>query len=70
MTGLAPNPTTELVRYEAAKRALLAAHCLDEVAEIRSKSVAMEAYGRQAKDTELSSKCGKRQRVKRAGASS
>jgi N6-adenosine-specific RNA methylase IME4 len=40
-------------RYTAAKRALAAATRIDEVADIRNKSIAMEVYAYQAKDVEL-----------------
>src|SRR5262245_26328455 len=48
-----PNPTDQLVRYDAACRAIAEAVAIDEVKSIRDQAVAMAACARVAKDRQM-----------------
>lgn len=56
----------QLVRYDSMCRAIAEAHAVDEVKDIRDKSLALEAYFRQAKNTDAERKaCEIRLRAER-----
>ena len=47
---------SQLVHYDAAVRELAQAHQIDEVKDLRDKAMALEAYMRQAMNTEMERK--------------
>ena len=49
---------TGLIRYDAMCSAIVACHSVDEAKEIRARAKALEAYARQALNTEAERKCG------------
>ena len=53
MLSLETNTNAQLIRYDAACRALAEAKATDEVLEIANRAEAMRAYGRQAKNRQL-----------------